>query len=227
MNRKLGVVVTAAAFLWMLGLVAWAWTQLPPEGHVPLHWNAQGIPNRYGTRTEALATLAVPVLITLLVGVLLAVIPSIEPRRHNLALSGRPYTVVWIAVMVFLAGTSTVTTFATVGRMAATLSMGRLTPVAVGALLVLIGNYMGKVRSNFFFGIRTPWTLSSEQSWNRTHRLGGWLLILFGVAIAATALDARLIPWVAVGGTALLLGILLPYSYREWARDPNRQAIGR
>jgi uncharacterized membrane protein len=227
MNRKLGIVVSLAAILWMVGLVAWAWSQLPATGQVPLHWNAQGVANRYGTRAQALQGLALAPLVAAGVAALLFVIPSIEPRRRNLALSGRPYVIVWVAVMVFLAGVDTVIVLGTVERVSQTLAFARLIPIGVGVLFVVIGNYLGKVRSNFFFGIRTPWTLSSERSWNRTHRLGGWLMIVFGLVIAASAFDQALLLWLVLGGAVALVAILSAYSYVQWRNDPDKQAFGR
>ena len=88
---------------------------------------------------------------------------------------------------------------------------------------MIIGNYLGKVRSNFFFGIRTPWTLSSERSWNRTHRLGGRLF--FGLGLVAVV--TPIFPWAGV--VALAVGVpvaivfLVIYSYFQ-ARPPSSTA---
>lgn len=60
------------------------------------------------------------------------------------------------------------------------------TTLLIGALFIIIGNYMGKIKYNWFMGIKTPWTLSSEKVWNKTHRLSGWLFILLGIIVIAT-----------------------------------------
>ena len=57
-------------------------------------------------------------------------------------------------------------------------------PLLVGLLFIIIGNYMGKIKMNWFMGIRTPWTLSSEETWNKTHQLGGKLFMISGLLIA-------------------------------------------
>ena len=99
-----------------------------------------------------------------------------------------------------------------------------LVSLFLALLLIVIGNYLGKVRSNFLFGIRTPWTLSSDLSWNKTHRLGGKLFVLAGIV--------GLIGQVVPGDNALfiLLGTMIPavilmvvYSYLVWRDDPDRQ----
>ena len=89
----------------------------------------------------------------------------------------------------------------------------------VGGLFVVIGNYLGKVRRNFFVGIRTPWTLTSDEVWARTHRVGGWLFVLAGIAIIASAGSSRLVlPLVLLAsvGTAALISVA--YSYLVYRR---------
>ncbi|MCK5027547.1 MAG: SdpI family protein, partial [Candidatus Pacebacteria bacterium] len=53
----------------------------------------------------------------------------------------------------------------------------------VGILFIILGNYMSKFKRNFFVGIKTPWTLSNEKVWNKTHRLGGWCFIAAGIIL--------------------------------------------
>ena len=60
-------------------------------------------------------------------------------------------------------------------------------PMQVGLLFVVIGNFLGKVRKNFFIGIRTPWTLASDEVWSRTHRLGGWMFVAGGIVMIVGA----------------------------------------
>jgi uncharacterized membrane protein len=100
--------------------------------------------------------------------------------------------------------------------------VARLVPAGIGVVLIVVGNYLGKVRSNFFFGIRTPWTLSSELSWNRTHRLGGRLSVLIGLV----ALLTPVFPWAGVValavGAPIMVIVLVIYSYVQWNRDPAK-----
>ena len=58
----------------------------------------------------------------------------------------------------------------------------------MGVLFIVLGNFMGKIRPNWFVGVRTPWTLSSKLSWDKTHRLAGWLFMLMGALFALLAL---------------------------------------
>ena len=88
---------------------------------------------------------------------------------------------------------------------------------------------MGKVRSNHIFGIRTPWTLSSEVSWNKTHRLGGKLFMLLGLLLIVTPvlLTETISFFVLISGTLAITVISFWYSYTTWKSDPDKLPIGR
>ena len=82
----------------------------------------------------------------------------------------------------------------------------------VGLLFIVLGNYMGKVRKNFFIGIRTPWTLASDEVWSRTHRLGGKVLILIGLFMMLNGFVRFSERWLMA---AIIAAALVPvvYSY--------------
>ena len=84
--------------------------------------------------------------------------------------------------------------------------------LAAGVLYLLLGNYMGKLRRNFFIGIRTPWTLASDAVWERTHRVGGRLFMLGGLATVLIALVDPA-PWLLLIVLAAVWLITAGYSY--------------
>jgi uncharacterized membrane protein len=94
----------------------------------------------------------------------------------------------------------------------------------LGILFMAIGNYLGKVRSNFMFGIRTAWTLSSEISWNKTHRLGGWLFFITGLLVFLSGLwrNGELTFGLLFAGTLSSVILLFGYSYWVWKSDEER-----
>ena len=99
----------------------------------------------------------------------------------------------------------------------ARVEMNRAIPIGVGLLLVLLGNYLGKTTKNFFLGIRTPWTLASDEVWLRTHRLGGKLFVLAGVVCFVSGLaGGSLAPAMAAVGAAALASVV--YSYVVYRR---------
>ena len=101
--------------------------------------------------------------------------------------------------------------------------------VCFSVLLAIMGNYLGKVRSNFFFGIRTPWTLSSDHVWSKTHRLGGRLLFCLGIGCTVAALTraAGTILVTALGGSLGISLFLVVYSYLLWKHDAGQQELDR
>jgi uncharacterized membrane protein len=97
----------------------------------------------------------------------------------------------------------------------------------LGIMLFITGNFLGKIRSNFMFGVRTPWTLSSDLSWNRTHRLAGWLFVCGGAAMLCGAIAGlRGVPQIVIlfSWLAVTLVASTAYSYVVWRNDPHRRS---
>jgi|ERR1700682_6548157 len=223
-NRRPALVATAVALVTELGIAAYGFSRVPPGSRVAVHWDAAGHANGYG---QALwAFLLVPAL-TAAISAVLAFLPSIEPRRVNLQRSATAYIAVWLAVVLLLVVVQAAIVLSAFGVVQSE-AVARLVPGAVGLVLVVVGNFLGKVRSNFFFGVRTPWTLSSERSWNRTHRLTGRLFVAEGLtAIATSVFFPELGFYVIVSGVVAIIVIAFVYSYVEWSRDPAKLPLGR
>lgn len=222
-DRRPALLVTAGALVLELGIAAYGFSRVPPGARVAIHWDAMGHPNGYGNALWAFTL--VPAL-TILISAGLAFLPSIEPRRRNLQRSGPAYVAVWISLLVLMAAVQTAIVLSALGA-ARSETIVRLVPAAVGVMLAVVGNYLGKVRSNFFFGIRTPWTLSSERSWNRTHRLGGRLLVAVGLLAAVTSVFSW-VGFVVLGaGVIAVVLVVFVYSYVQWSRDPAKLPLGR
>ena len=175
------LLLSAGVVLVMFALSGYVWTQIPAGEQVCVHWNALGECDRYGSKFAGI--MLMPIVATALAG-LLALIPQIDPRAAHIAQSRRAYAVVWGATLVFTLVLHGALMIELLGHDA---RLSTYLPLLVGLLFIAIGSVMGQVRSNYFFGIRTPWTLSSELSWRKTHQLGGKLFILEGLLIAAAA----------------------------------------
>ena len=187
------------ALLWALALVPLVlvgafYGRLPDQ--VPLHWGFDGEINGYGGKGELFLLAALGPGMALLFQIL----PRLDPKRRSYQRFQKYYVATALVIEAFMA--------VIVGVMLAeilrpgTLSIGRVISVLVGLLFMFLGNLMGKVKPNFFMGIRTPWTISDPDVWNRTHRLGGGLFFLAGLATAASAvlLPERAVFWVVLGG---------------------------
>ncbi len=223
MNNKLAFLLSGFAIFGMLLASWWAWHQIPDTQLIPVHYDLHGTPDRYGGKFEGL--LVVP-LIAVGLTLLFAVLPKIDPRAQNLVRSERAYAATWLAAIALIAATHFATVLQALGWQ---INVASVVSVGVGILLAIIGNYLGKVRSNFSFGIRTPWTLSSEHSWHKTHRLGGWLFFLLGISctLAALAEADVLFLILTLAGTISISFLLIIYSYSAWKADPERQSIDR
>jgi uncharacterized membrane protein len=202
----------------MAALAAYGWLTLPEGAAVPVHWDAAGRVDGYAS--PAFGLLHTPVLFAGLLG-LFTWLPSLEPRRRHLLASRGPYlrAFVVLAVLMLLVHGLIVAT-----ALGMEPSVERILPAALGGVLVVIGNDFGKVRSNFFFGVRTPWTLSSDYAWRRTHRLAGRVFVGLGLLMMLTPLlpDPGTAFVAATGG--LLAGVagVIAYSWHAWRTDPDR-----
>jgi uncharacterized membrane protein len=181
-----------------------AWNQLPAR--VPLHWNAHGRVDGYGPRWMLLAVGPGAMLAELAV---FAALPALSPKRFAL----EPFSATYLRIMlaaVSLAGyiTAVLLWVALTGDVEVT---GALL-AGVSVLVVVLGNVMGKVRRNFFIGIRTPWTLASERVWYATHRLAGKSMVAAGIlSLGAVFVGgvAGIAAWIAV----VLAGVMVPVVY--------------
>lgn len=215
-NLRTPLMISLGLTLAMFLLGGYAWMTLPAGEQIPVHWNAAGEADRFGGKFEGL--LLMPIIGLGTIG-LLAVIPRIDPKRTNIARSGKAYGMVMIGTMLFLTLLYFTTTLTTLGY---PLSLNRILPIGMGVMFMIIGNYMGKVRQNYMFGIRTPWTIASELSWNKTHRMGGRLLFVYGLLFALFGLISGSAAWILPFIVSLLavVAILTGYSYMVWKNDP-------
>jgi uncharacterized membrane protein len=214
------LIVSGIATLLMLAVSGWAWGQIPADAQIPIHWGRTGEADGYASKEVGL--LLMP-LMALGIGALLAFIPRIDPRRTNILRSQPAYRAIAYAVLLLLVALHAAAVVAATGR---EVDMARIVAVGVGLLFVIVGNYLGKTRSSWFFGIRTPWTLSSERSWALTHRLGGYLFAAFGLVLVVIGfVNPEWLAWVILPGLAVVVGVPVAYSYLVWREDNSRQRM--
>ena len=198
----------------MLVFSAAVYSRLPDP--MVIHWNAAGEPDGYGSRL--FGTFLLPAVILFVWGLLL-VIPKVDPRRANIEQFRDAYDMLIIAVV----GVTCLLQIAILGSaLGWPIQVGRLVPIAIGGLFIVLGVLLPRFRSNFFLGIRTPWTLSSETVWARTHRVGGVVMSAVGLLLVIAGIMGT--PswfYVAIGGAMALVVFVLIYSYVAWRAEQH------
>jgi uncharacterized membrane protein len=219
MNMKPLLFVNSLLILAMIAASAWIWPSLPDDARLPVHWNLDGEPDRYGSKLEALA--AMPTIAVLLTIVFL-VLPHFDPRRQNLQQSAKLWNAAAIGTVLLIAAVHAFLVLSAIGQ---PLDVKSILLPGIAGLFIVLGNYLGKTRSNWFAGIRTPWTLSSDYAWEKTHRWAGRLFVLTGLVTLAAWLvaDVKLAAWVMISAIAVTSLVSVVLSYIYWRNDPNRR----
>ena len=201
----------AALLAVALLLSALAYPHLPAR--VATHWGLDGEADRWSSPLRA--ALLAPAFIAGL-WAFLRMLPRIDPRGRNYARFPAAYDVTVNATLSMVGVMHAATLAIALGW---PISITRLVCATLGVLLLVVGNVMPRARPNFFVGVRTPWTLSSDRVWERTHRVAGYLFVAAGaVTLLAAALPPR---WavstlLAAVSTAVLSSAI--YSYVLWSR---------
>ena len=197
--HKLPLVLVAAMFL--VGAIAYA--QLPMR--IPMHWGVSGQIDGWGTKSVLTVFFAPLMLVAIYL--LLWFVPYLDPQRGNLIRSKQVYSI----AVELLGGMMTIVFF---GQLYASfynaLPMASIVEVATGAMFVVLGNYMGRVKRNWTMGVRFSWTLSDDTVWAKTNRLGGRLFMGAGVL---AIVGAFLPPTVGFLFILLPAHIIIPITY--------------
>lgn len=202
----------------MFSFSAWAWGQLPADASIPVHWNAVGEVDRYGGKIEGLLLLP---LVSIGIVLLFILIRYIDPLRANIERSGQAYRAGLFVTLFLLAVLHGGAVLSAAGY---GINIGRLTAPTVGLMFIVVGNYLGKIRRNYMFGVRTPWTLASELAWNKTHRVTGKLFVVSGILIVLASFWSPIVAFYTMMVTILgAVLFALIYSYLVWKRDPTVQ----
>lgn len=192
--------LTGAAF----ALSAAFYSRLPDL--VPTHWSGSGVAD--GFTPKPWGPFVGPLLMAGVYALFLA-IPVVSPRNYRIGPFARVYGILQCSLVGFLFVVNALVLLAGTG---ARVDIGRALTIAAGVLFTILGNFMGKVTRNFFVGIRTPWTLASEEVWFRTHRLGGKLLVLGGIVGICGGLAGGGPAWIAAPMIVVAIASVV-YSY--------------
>lgn len=197
----------------LLSLLTWART----PAVMPVHWNFQGVADRFGSRWELALLIPAVIVVSWL---LFEALPKLDPR-----FAGEPHPeqterdrfggLAAVAGLIFalLVGLHALALGQALGLLQ---EPQRLHALLLSAFLLVFGNFIGRLRPSWFVGIRTPWTLSNDEVWRRTHRLAGRLMVPAGLL---GLIGALVLPPQAAFQAALVLligGLLVPAAL-SWA----------
>lgn len=207
MRRWLPAALIGGAVLFSLAV----YSRLPEE--VPVHWGFSGEPNRFGSRFEG--AFLIPAMMIAFFAIM-QWYPSRDPRAANIAKFRGAYDTVVTAIIALLSGLHVLALGNALGW---GIDIPKVGMVALGLMFILLGNLMPRVRSNFIFGIRTPWTLSSESVWTRSHRVSGYAKVVAGIITIVAGLVARPAGYIVALASLLMSGLVpVVYSYIVWSR---------
>jgi uncharacterized membrane protein len=209
MSTRVANIICIFGVVGLVAYIAWSFPGLPDP--MPTHWNAAGQADDYTGKSAGAAILAA---VPLFVMLIFKIIPVVSPHGFRT----ESFTGVLNNLMTASVIVSCIVSVAAIrAALGAEHNMSTIVMVAVGALFMVIGNFLGKVRKNFFLGIRTPWTLASDEVWAKTHRLAGWCFVIAGAIMAIGAVAGPRFEWVIVTVVTIAL-VPVVYSYFAYRR---------
>jgi uncharacterized membrane protein len=193
----------------MLVFSAAVYSQLPDQ--IPSHWNFRGEIDGYQPRL--MGVLFLPALVLLIWGLREAA-PRIDPKRAAYAQFEGTWRLVLNVLTVFFG----LLHVATLGvAMGWDINITQWVGAGVGVLFMVIGNEMRRIQPNWFFGIRTPWTMSDPVVWRETHALGGRVFFVFGLALLISVfIQPEVFGAVTIGGVLVVTVGSFAYSYLRY-----------
>lgn len=198
-NRTL-LLTTALCLLPVLAALL-LWDRMPER--IPTHWNFAGEIDGYGSKPMAL--LGLPGFMALM-NLFVQFMLDKDPKAANMSPALKSITYWTMPVLTILLMTLTYLVVLGVN-----VRIQVILPLLIGILFIAIGNYLPKCRQNYTMGIKTPWTLNSEENWNRTHRMGGYCFIIGGILLLLCALPG--LWWLMIPAITLSAVVPMVYSY--------------
>lgn len=189
------------------------WNRLPDP--MASHWGPNDEVNGYMSKFWGVFLMP---LITLGMFVLFLVIPSIDPLKANIAQFRDVFNLFIALLVAFMVYIYILTLRWNLGYTNVGISKAMLP--AVGILFFFVGFMLRKAKRNFFIGIRTPWTLSSDRVWDETHRLGSVLFMISGVlAFLGSFFGGMTAFWFLFAPLITSTLVTLVYSYLLYQRE--------
>lgn len=202
-----------AIILILITGLAWtyAWPNLPDT--MAVHWGMEGV-NGYASKFNAMLLLLGIMIFTY---VLLTITPKIDPKKKNYDKFSKGYMIINYSVVVLLFLVNMLVIGVGLGY---DIPMNSTPLILVGLLFIVIGNYLPQCKPNYFVGIKTPWTLSNEEVWRKTHRFSGKVFVVLGIImILSVFVPVTWKSFVMVGIIIGAVGLTMGYSYVAYKKE--------
>jgi len=199
-NLKVLIITSVVILLPILaGLLLW--NQLPEQ--IPSHWNANGEVD--GWSSKAFSVFGMP-LIMLAFQWICTLGTGADPKKAN-----HPQKIVHLVLWIIPILSTVLHIIVYMVALGQNVRVEVVMPVLVGLVLTIVGNYLPKCKQNYTIGIKIPWTLDSEENWNKTHRFAGWLWTICGLLLILTGFFGGF--WIFFAVVLVMVLVPLLYSY--------------
>lgn len=185
--------------------------------NLPTHWNIKGEVDSYGSKY-------IFAVLNIALYLLLLIVPRIDPRKKNYTVFSSTYYKLRLILTLFF---SLFYLLVIYNAVYARVDFEKIIPISILFLLALIGNYLSTVRSNYFVGIRTPWTLNNEKVWKQTHLFGGKVMFFGGIigGIISMFMSTPYSQYFAFALMIILLLVVTVYSYIFYRKLESRNEL--
>ncbi len=144
---------------------------------IPMQWGSDGVVNRYDDKNSIWIIGCLGIILR----IFFIILPKIDPKRKNYNKFQGFYEGFTLFMMTFIFIITSIIIFESLYPNR--INIDRVISILLGVFFIIIGNYMPKIKPNFFMGIKNPWTISNEDVWKKTHRLGGKIFFIIGICI--------------------------------------------
>ncbi|MBQ7489143.1 MAG: SdpI family protein [Bacteroidales bacterium] len=208
-ENKMTLIISSIVAILPTLIGVYYWNRLPDV--MATHFGVDNQANGFSSKFVAVFGIPLLCLLTLWIG---AVLTANDPRKQNI--SPKMYSLgLWIAPIVSLIAAATIYPV----NLGYAIDISFIGGLTFGMLLIIIGNYLPKVRQNYTIGIKLPWTLANVENWNRTHRFAGYLWVICGILIVILSLLSALPPSLMIA--LIVMMVLLPFGYSFWLHARN------
>lgn len=177
------------------------WNRLPEK--IATHFDQNNLANGWSSKPETV--FGIPLML-LAIHLFCVLVTSSDPKRKNI--NKRIFhMILWLVPIV-----SVICCMSIYGvALGMEIDMGIVINIMLGVMFIILGNYIHKVKQNYTVGIKLPWTLNSEENWNRTNRLAGWMLILGGTLFLVNSLILSINMLLLITAVCILIPVI--YSF--------------